>query len=435
VNRDGDEMNRSLMKRSPGNDGASDSAGASPHPPSTRHHLPTRHLPTPGRLVLRDLIAVGVVGIRGRRMRAVLSGLGIAIGVAAMVAVLGISQASKAELLSRIDGLGTNLLTAQAGRTLLGQQAELPADAAGMVRRLGPVTSATATGAIPGTTVRRTPYIPAAENGGIAVVAARPDLLTAISGRLAAGRFLDEAESRYPAVVLGAAAAHRLGVAPGAQLWLGGRYFTVVGVLQAAQLAPEIDWSALVGWPAAQTYLGFDGNPSTVYERSADQSVASVAAVLARTVDPEHPDQVNVTRPSDALTAQLAAKDAFVGLFLGLGSIALLVGGVGIANTMVISVLERRSEIGMRRALGASRGQIRTQFVTESAVLSGAGGLAGVLLGLGIAVGYAASRGWTASLPVGGLAAGVGAALLVGTVAGLYPAARAARLAPTEALR
>ena len=316
----------------------------------------------PGRLVLRDLIAVGVVGIRGRRVRAVLSGLGIAIGVAAMVAVLGISQAGKSELLSRIDSLGTNLLTAHAGRTLLGQQAELPADAAGMVRRLGPVTSATATGVIPGATVRRSQYVPAAENGGIAVVAARTDLLTAISGEVAAGRFLDAAESRYPAVVLGAAAAHRLGVVPGEQVWLGRRSFTVVGVLRPAQLAPEIDWSALVGWPAAQSYLGFDGNPSTVYERSADQAVASVAAVLARTVDPEHPDQVDVTRPSDALTAQLAAKDAFVGLFLGLGSIALLVGGVGIANTMVVSVLERRSEIGMRRALGASRRQIRAQF-------------------------------------------------------------------------
>ncbi|NUP46055.1 MAG: ABC transporter permease [Catenulispora sp.] len=368
-------------------------------------------------------------------MRAVLSALGIALGVAAMVAVLGISQAGKSELLNRIGSLGTNLLTAQAGHTLFGAQAELPPEAAAMVRRIDGVTDATPTAVLQGATARRTPQIPAAENGGIAVVAAHPDLPRTLSTGVAAGRFLDAATSAFPTVVLGAQAAQRLGVRPGDRLWIGEQYFTVVGVLQPATLAPDIDWSAVVGWEAAQDYLAFDGHPTTVYERSTDAAVPAVAAALARTVDPEHPDQVKVSRPSDALTARLAAKDAFVGLLLGLGAVALLVGGVGIANTMVISVLERRGEIGMRRALGASRGQIRTQFLTESAVLSGAGGLCGVLLGLAAAAGYAAQRGWTVALPLPGLAAGVGVALAVGTLAGLYPAARAARMPPTEALR
>jgi putative ABC transport system permease protein len=392
-------------------------------------------LPVPARLSTGDVLRAGLVGMRGRPLRATLSGLGIAIGIAAMIAVLGIGAASRADLLAQIDRLGTNLLTVSPGQTLLGTTAELPDSSVAMVSRIGPVTSVTATGTVHGATVRRTDRIDPEQTGGIAVVAARTDLLATLDGSVRSGSFLNEATAQYPAVVLGSVAAARLGIdAPGRQVYLGGTWFTVTGVLDPVTLAPEIDRSALVGWPAAQRYLGFDGHPSTIYERSSDEEVDSVRAVLAATADPENPEQVHVSRPSDALTAQLAAKSAFTSLFLGLGAVALLVGGVGVANTMVISVLERRQEIGLRRALGATRGQIGLQFLTESVALAGSGGIGGVLLGTTATVGYAAYRGWSVALPVRVVLGALLLAIVVGTLAGGYPAARAARLTPTEAL-
>jgi len=376
-----------------------------------------------------------------RPLRAVLSALGIAIGIGAMVAVVGISGSSRQGLLDQLARLGTNLLRAAPGRTLFGDNATLPDQAEGMVARIAPVRSVTATGQT-SVTVRRTGIQGPEWTGGIVVAAARTNLLGTIGGTVRAGRFLDAANGRYPAVVLGALAAQRLGLEPAdldrlghpVQVWIGDRYFTVVGILDPVPLAPEIDRSALVGWPAAQRYLGFDGHPTTLYERSTDETVNDVHTVLAATVNPAHPDEVDVSRPSDALAAQAAVKGNYTALFLGLGAVALLVGGVGVANTMVISVLERRQEIGLRRALGASRRQIRGQFLAESVLLSGLGGLAGVLLGLAVTAGYATSQGWPVAVSPAVLAAGLALAGLVGAAAGAYPAGRAARLTPTEAL-
>jgi putative ABC transport system permease protein len=258
-----------------------------------------------------------------------------------------------------------------------------------------------------------------------------------VRATIASGTWLNAATARYPAVVLGAATAQRLGLGaatPGTQVWLGNQWFTVIGILDPVPLAPELDTAALVGWPEAQAHLGFDGHPTTVYERSADASVDAVGAVLPATANPAHPDQVQVSRPSDALAAQNAANQSFTGLLLGLGGVALLVGGVGVANTMVISALERRSEIGLRRALGATRAQIRGQFLAEASLLSALGGAVGVILGAAVTVGYAASKHWPASVPAWVMIGGLAATVLIGAAAGLYPAVRAARLAPTEAL-
>jgi putative ABC transport system permease protein len=396
-------------------------------------------LPDPTRLRARDLTGVGLAGLRGRPLRATLSALGIAIGIAAMVAVLGISSASQAGLLAQIRRLGTNLLTVTPGQSMFGDDAELPATATGMIARIPGVRSVSAVGTVSNATVRRTDKIDIDDSGGIAIKAAELDLLGGLNATVRSGTWLNSASARYPAVVLGSVAAQRLGItdASGAhppQVFIAGHWFTVVGVLNRIELAPELDRSALIGWPVATRLLGFDGHPTTVYERSADADVASVRAALPATTDPEHPDQVEVSRPSDALTAQLAATSAFNALFLGLGAIALLVGGVGIANIMVISVLERRQEIGLRRAIGATRRHVRLQFLTESVLLSLLGGLAGVASGLAVTLGYADYRGWPAVLPVPVLAGGVLAAVAVGALAGLYPARRAARLAPTEAL-
>ena len=389
----------------------------------------------PGRLRPRDLVGVAGTGLRTRRLRAALSALGIAIGIAAMVAVLGISESSRADLLAQLDSLGTNLLRVTPGETFLGADARRPEESRGMLRRVGPVEQVAATGNTEAS-VRRSDLIPEAETGGISVLAADPRLLDTLGGGLADGRFLNRATARYPTVVLGARAAERLGIGrAGGQVWLGNRWFTVVGILRPLTLAPEIDRAAMVGFPAAEALLGSDGSPGTVYVRADPDQVEAVREVLPATANPERPNEVRVSRPSDALAARAAASTAFTSLLLGLGAVALLVGGVGIANVMVISVLERRSEIGLRRALGATKGHVGVQFLAESLLLALVGGVAGVVMGAAVTAAYAASRSWSVVVPAPAMAGGLAAALAIGAAAGLYPALRAARLAPTEALR
>ncbi|MFI0895601.1 ABC transporter permease [Streptomyces sp. NPDC020983] len=386
------------------------------------------------RLGPADVVRLGGTGLRTRPLRVFLSALGIAIGVAAMIAVVGISGSGQAEVDRRLDALGTNLLRVAPGQSLGGEQARLPFEAVPMIRRVPPVEQAAATGDT-GAHVYRNEHIAIGRTGSLDVLAAERGLLPAVGGRVHVGRWFDAATQEYPAVVLGARAAQRLDVhTPGTRLWIGGHWFSLIGVLEPVPLVPELDSAALVGWPAARTYLRFDGHPSLVYVRTQDSQVAAVRAVLPATAYPEKPDEVRVSRPSDALAAREATESALTGLLLGLGGVALLVGGVGVGNTMVISVLERRPEIGLRRALGATRGQIRTQFVTESLLLSFVGGLGGTLLGTLITAGYAAGRGWPTVVPAWASAAGIGSTLLIGALAGLYPAVRASRLSPTEAL-
>jgi putative ABC transport system permease protein len=389
----------------------------------------------PSRLLPADIVRVGSIGLRTRRLRATLSALGIAIGIAAMVAVLAISESSKSDLIATLDRLGTNLLRVAPGQTLFGEDATLPRRAKRMIGRIGPVEAVSAVETV-SATVRRTRYIPEEETGGISVAAADVDLPATLGATLRAGGFLNAASSRYPAVVLGSVAAERLGIdRVGVNVWLGSQWFTVVGILDPIEFAPDLDRAALVGLPIAEKVLGATGSASTIYVRANPDDLDDVRRVLGATANPEHAEEVEVSRPSDALEARAAAKTAFTSLFLGLGAVALLVGGVGIANVMVISVLERRSEIGLRRALGAAKGHIRLQFLAESLMLAAAGGVAGVALGNLITVVYAANRGWSVIVPWSVPFGGVALAIAIGVVAGLYPAMRAARLAPTEALR
>jgi putative ABC transport system permease protein len=385
-----------------------------------------------------DLLPMATTGLRSRRLRTALSTLGIAIGIAAIVAVLGITRSSQSELLGRIDQLGTNLLTIATGQTVGGAEAPLPVTARLTSAHTDGVERVTATAILDGLNAFRTDKIPAVMTGGLDVRTTEPTLLTTLDGHLAAGVFLTAATSRYPAVVLGHDAAAQLGIAhldPATRIWLGGHWFTVIGVLQPLELAPEIDRSALIGMPIAAADFGYDEHPSRLYVRADTRRVAQTAGLLSRAVNPEEPNTVDVSRPSDALTSRVLVADAGTSLLLGLGAVALLVGGIGIANVMVISVLERRTEIGLRRALGATRRHIAVQFLLESLLLAALGGATGTTLGALITYATALNRHWQPLIPAASIIAGLTAALAIGTLAGLYPAARAARLQPTDALR
>jgi putative ABC transport system permease protein len=390
-----------------------------------------------GRVGVLDLGRIAGRGLGARRLRSGLTALGIAIGIAAMVAVLGIAESSRATLLAELDRIGSNLLTVAPGQTMFGEDATLPDEAVAMIGRIGPVEGVSAV-SLTGATVRRTDRIPSGETGGIAVQGTDPSLLDTLEGGLAAGRFIDDAVGRYPTVVLGALAAERLGITSlvGQPLvWIADRWWAVVGILEPLPLAPEIDRSALVGMNAARGYLDTEASPTTIYVRAADELLDDVRSVLPATSNPESPEAVLVSRPSDAIEARAAAATAFTTLFLGLGAVALLVGGLGIANVMLMAVLERRNEIGLRRALGATRGHIVGQFLTEAILLAGAGGVVGAVLGSAVAAAYATSQAWVVALPIAGCAAGVLGAAAVGAIAGMYPAVRAANLAPTDSLR
>jgi putative ABC transport system permease protein len=388
------------------------------------------------RLRIIDLGAIAVVGLRARPMRTALSATGIALGLATMIAVIGISASSRSQLIAQIDRLGTNLLTVSPSQGTPDRAATLPGMAPAMIDRIGSVQSAAAIGDV-NASIYRSDRIPAANTAALTVFAADPGLLMTVQGTLAHGRFLNPATAQFPAVVLGADTAAALGVdeTDTPQVWLGGHWFTVIGILNPIPLAPELDRTALIGFPVARTLLAATSNPAEIYLRVNPTEVGNVKAVLAATANPAAPQNISIANPADALLARASANNAFHGLLLALGAVAVIVGAVGIANVMIIAVIERRGEIGLRRALGGTAGHIATQFIAESALLAALGGAAGATLGAAATTIYATSRRWNTTISPLVLGSGIAAALVIGVIAGLYPALRAARLPPSEAIR
>jgi putative ABC transport system permease protein len=384
-----------------------------------------------------DVIVVASDGLRGRKLRTALSALGITIGIAAMVGVLGLSESSRADLQNQIEALGTNLLTVEPSGGFGGGDGTLPEETVAKIGRIGPVELVADVVSLDVAPLRND-LVSTNETNGLTVMAADLDLIDTLKATMTEGEWLTDATSAYPNAVLGSVSAERLGITSvddGTQLLIDGEWFTLVGIVGEFPLSPDLDRAIFIGKEAAANVLEVELNPTAIYLRTTPDQIDTVRSVLPSTADSQRPDEVSVSRPTDILEAQQAADSAFTSLFLGLGAVALLVGGIGIANVMVIAVIERRNEIGLRRALGATRAHIRRQFLTESLLLSALGGAAGVGLGVLVTYAYATYEGWAVVVPREAVVGGLCAAIAIGAVAGLYPAMRAARLAPTEALR
>ena len=391
------------------------------------------------RLSIGDSIRTALIGPRSRKMRTALSALGVAVGIAAITAITGIAASNQAQLLAELDELGANMIMVQPGYGPDSKPVALPDTAAGMIERVKGVEQVGVLEKVPdGTGVYRNDLMPKSQGNGLTAYAASPEFLSSVEGSVAKGSWFDETDRSLPVTVLGAAAAARMGITEtGVRVWIGERWYTVIGILDSAGLAESIDASAFLGdrWAAEHVSAKGDDTIASIYVRMADGGTGEkVREAIARAANPGSP-YVQVTGLGDLAGARETADDSLSGLAVGLAAIALLVGGIGIANTMVVAVLERRGEIGLRRALGARPGQIAGQFVAEAIVLGGLGGIAGVVCGALAVVAYAAIQGQSATIPVLVLVGGPIVALAVGVIAGLYPAVSAARLSPTTALR
>ena len=389
------------------------------------------------KLRTRDLFFVAVYGVKARKGRAALTSIGIGIGIAAIVAVSGIAASGSADLLSTLESLGTNLVKASPQAGFFGTQEELPEGVIGMVERIGPVeevTSTTQTDLL----VRRSNFISEFEGGGISTIVTSSELLNVIGGKLSEGRFITDGLSDLPVTVLGSVTAKRLGItnlSKPTKILIDDEWFGVIGIVEELKIHPDLDRSVFIGYGAAKKLFDINEEPTTIYLRANPTFIEDVVEVIAPSMNPENPNQVEVSRPSDALEAQQAVEASFTNLLLGLGSVALLVGGVAIANVMVMSVLERRMEIGVRRSIGATRREIRYQFLLESIVLSGIGGLVGVMLGSLITLAYTNYTNIVFSIPVWQILGAVVLALLIGAISGVYPAIKASKIQPAEAVR
>jgi putative ABC transport system permease protein len=395
-----------------------------------RRTLKRRHRLTPF-----DVLATATLGPRTRLVRATLSALGIAIGIAALVALLGIPASQKAQSEADYEAMGANLITVFPGTNQQDQsKITIPLTAPVMVDAIGPVKATLTLYEIPDVGVFRTDAIPSGQTGGITAAIPQGDLLTTLNIGLAQGRWFDPGLLELPTVVLGDAAARRLDAGVGNRIWIDRQWWAVIGVLEPLELAEQLDSTAFLAQGPAER-LHPDLPIGSIYVSTTSGRSKAVRGVMAATVNPANPRGVNVSQLSPFDTAREMAENTLSKLSLGLGGVALLVGGIGIANTMVVAVMERRGEIGLRRAMGARTGQIALQFVLEAAVIGLGGGVMGAAFGVYVVYLYTAAFSQLFAIPVWLLGAGPGMSVVIGAIAGLYPSLKAARQSPTTALR
>lgn len=394
--------------------------------------------PSRSRLQFRDLLRTAWLGVSSRPQRTALASLGVALGIASLTALTGVAASNQAQLLAELDRMGANLAIVAPAHGPDNNLVPLPENAPAMVRRVDGVADVGVFETAPeGVYVYRTDLVPDTETNGIQIAVARPDVFHAIEAELAAGRWFDDASRGLPVTVLGRTAADRLGITQaGDRVWIGGQWYGVIGILETAGLATAIDTAAILGdqWVRNTFQENAIGDISAMYVRAEPGRIGEIIDTLAAAASPGSPF-VTVNALTDLAAARTTADDSLSTLGIALAGIALLVGAVGIANTMVVTVLERRGEIGLRRSLGARPMHISIQFLTEAAALALIGGIAGLLLGVGAATASALVRDQPIVIPSETAIASPGVAVIVGAVAGLYPALRAARLSPTLALR
>ncbi len=393
------------------------------------------------KLRIVDVVSQAVRGLTSRKLRTALTALGISIGIASLIAIQGITEANQADAKAEIDALGSDFLFITPG-TGVGEEAELLPYASAMlethideleyVAALYPVDAR----------ARRNELVPEVQTGGVtvsALTAADLDLLEPVNGSVAFGRFHDTTSVEVPSVVLGSLAADRLGIRHligHPTINISGTDFAVIGVLNEFEiLNTDLNRTAIIGLGVADTLFETPDNPSAIYAQVPPEQLDEVRDIIPAQANPAAPGEVAVSRPTEALEIREVIDETFARILQALALIVLAVGGIGIANIMVISVIERRGEIGLRRSLGATRKHIASQFIIESTVLSLLGGLLGVAIGVSIVFGYARYKDFEAIIPWYWLSIGLAAAFGLGAFAGLYPAWRASRLDPAEAVR
>ncbi|GAB2489910.1 ABC transporter permease [Promicromonospora xylanilytica] len=386
-------------------------------------------------LTVRDALATAALGPRSRPSRSLLSMLGVAIGIATLVAIMGITATNQARLQAELEAMGSNVLEVRPGTGPDMEPVPLPESATPMIRRIGPVLDAAAVRQIDQAGVYRSDLVPTSMGGGLTAMAVQSELARAMDLTVSQGAWFDDASVTMPTTVLGPVAAEQLGVTElGQRVWVDDTWYAVIGVLAPSRLVPQLDSAALIGETWALTQ--HPGLPiSTIYVRTRTGTVDAVHNVLDDTVNPDVPRAVTVSPPSQLANAQKAVDDTFQNLALGLAGVALLVGAIGIVNTMIIAVLERRAEIALRRAVGARATQIRGQFMLEAGFLGLGGGTAGAVLGLFAVLVYGALQDTSPRPDLTAAGLGIALSVLVGTLAGIYPAMRAARLSPVQGLR
>ena len=409
------------------------------------------------RLRARDLLSEALAGIVQRPGRSALTMLGTVAGIAAFVAVLGLTSTTSGQIGHQFTALEATTVTIDdVGATQPAADGDnppidFPDDADRRIAALHGVVSGGVYWTVPlhDPVVSASPDAVAGDSNsasGVAIYAASPGALAAMEPTVQAGTLYNTFHQQRAehVAVLGAAAARQLGVASLATqpaIFINGLAFTVVGIIGDTQRLPETLLGILIPSTTARQLYGSpepyspSGGGSHVLIRTRIGAADLTAADAPLALLPTAPDRLHAIAPPDPHSLRDAVNTDLSSLFLLLAAVCLLIGTVGIANTTFIAVLERTGEIGVRRALGAQRGHIAAQFLTESAVLGTLGGLVGTSIGVATVLGTALAHDWTALLDPATVLPAPVIGTAVGLAAGLYPAMRAASIQPLEALR